>query len=331
MGMTNKENFLALLNGEPVDRIPTDLCVKLINTHLIPDNIARGSVRETHDVTPDPAGAQDAFGVWWVYEPEARGAMERPGDPFLMDDASDWREVITFPNPADWDWEAEAEANKEYVGDPDVLMKATIFTGFFERLISFMGFEDAAVAMIDEDQKEDVKELMMALADLYCTYIDYLQDYLNVGLIQLHDDWGSARSTFFSEDTVREIILPALKHVVDHAHERGVYIEFHSCGMIGDFVPVMIDAGCDMWEGQPINDKAALVEKYGDKLIIEVEAPQLGPDATREEMEAAADEFVATHIFPDKPIGYSHYTFESGAPMELYDIIDEKANAKLGR
>ncbi|MBR6653454.1 MAG: hypothetical protein IKL27_01845, partial [Oscillospiraceae bacterium] len=68
-------------------------------------------------------------------------------------------------------------------------------------------------------------------------------------------------------------------------------------------VPCMIEAGVDIWSGQPMNDRVMLLEKYGDniKLNLSPNAPMSFPK-TPEEAEAAAkaydaalDEFMGTY------------------------------------
>jgi len=141
-------------------------------------------------------------------------------------------------------------------------------TGFFERLISLMDFDKAAVAMIDDEQKDAVKALFNRLADLY---IDMLQRYKKAYdpvIFCLHDDWGSQRSPFFSLSTVMEMIVPALSRVVRAAQDAGMFFDMHSCGKNELLVPAYIEAGADLWSGQSMNDKAMLYEKYGDKIIL---------------------------------------------------------------
>jgi len=66
----------------------------------------------------------------------------------------------------------------------------------------------------------------------------------------------------------------------------------------------MIAEGVDIWCPQSMNDMKMLNEKYGDKIIIGVIPPAVAPDASAEELEAAAAAFVAEYAptFQEKPI-----------------------------
>lgn len=63
------------------------------------------------------------------------------------------------------------------------------------------------------------------------------------------------------------MLLPHYQRMNKAAHEMGLLMNFHSCGSVSNQIPNFIDAGFDYWEGQDAcNDKAAIMEAYGDKL-----------------------------------------------------------------
>ena len=198
-----------------------------------------------------------------------------------MEEACEWKEKVVFPDMSAWDWEECAARNKPLLSQGKMI-KTPVYTGFFERLVSFMDMEGALVALIDEEQQDDVKELFDRLADFYIEYIVNMKKYFDIDIVWFHDDWGSQRAPMFSYDTVEEMILPALKKVVAGVHESGVIFEFHSCGMIEPLVPLIAEAGADLWDGQIMNDKATLSKTYRGKLGIEVESP-IQPDMSDEE------------------------------------------------
>ena len=62
---------------------------------------------------------------------------------------------------------------------------------------------------------------------------------LGIDHLFFHDDWGTQLAPFFSLDTCREMLVPA-----------------------------MVEANMDAWCGQPMCDKFALWDNYGDKIAI---------------------------------------------------------------
>ena len=254
----------------------------------IPDNVARGFVMDGRPFEGE-YGGKDIFGVEWVYVPVARGSMEKPGTR-LVADIEEWEKDVAFPDPTALDWEKIAEGARKVIS-PDKITSTMVYTGFFERLISFIGFEDAAVALIDEDQKEAVHRLFDRLCGYYDTLFRYMRKYMQLEYVLFHDDWGAQRGPFFSEATCREMLLPYLKRVVESAHANGIIFNFHCCGKVEQFVPMMIEVGVDAWDGQTINDIWGLYHTYGDKLNLTWNEKVL--DISKEDAEKWTDEIVS--------------------------------------
>ena len=103
---------------------------------------------------------------------------------------------------------------------------------------------------------------------------------------------GTQISSFMSPDTFEEVLLPHYRRMNDAAHEMGLLVNFHSCGCVGNQIENFIKAGFDYWEGQDAcNDKAALMETYGDQLgQVSVFMPE--PELSDEEFVAAIEKRV---------------------------------------
>ncbi|MCF0142526.1 MAG: hypothetical protein HUJ75_04035, partial [Parasporobacterium sp.] len=163
-----------------------------------------------------------------------------------------------------------------------------------ERLISFVDMADALFFLIDEDAQPAVHRLFDKLADFYDGLFKHLSESIKPDLIWFHDDWGSQRAPLFSLDLCREMLVPYIKRVVDSAHKYGMGFEFHSCGHLELLVPAMIEAGCDIWQGQSMNDKAKLFREYGDDIKMSVGFPTLPEDATEAQIDDAVGAFLDT-------------------------------------
>lgn len=279
--LTPRENFLNFLNNKPCEWTPTSADILTFRPAFYPDHLARGMVAQQEPFTGG-FGGLDILGCEWEFEELVGGSMETG---VLMDSIEQWEDVVKWPDLDSWDWEGFREANREYL-NTDKLIQTTIYTGYFERLIAFVGFEKAAVALIDEDQQPYVEKLFDKLTDLYIDVIDRFHRYFNVELVEIHDDWGNQRSLMFSVDTHEEMIAPYIKRLVEAAHAMGVYMEQHSCGKIEKLIPNLIATGMDTWRGQAINDKKMLVDNYGDvfKFGVEVRPKEAVDDATAMEL-----------------------------------------------
>lgn len=257
--MTPRDNFLRFLSGETYGWVPSNMDMLQFRPAFIPDHAARGFVVQQRPYE-GPLGGKDLLGVEWLYQAAVGGSMETAP---LFEDIEDWEEKVVFPELEAMDWEACARENADYLKS-DKLIATTLYTGYFERLISFVGFENAAMALIDEEQQEAVSALFDKLTDFYIRYIKLLRKHFGVDIVEIHDDWGTQISTMFSPDTHSEMILPYMKRLVEAAHAEGVFIEQHSCGKIDELVPNIIASGVDTWKGQPVVDAFGLAEKYGD-------------------------------------------------------------------
>lgn len=300
--VTMGEAFIAAVRDrKPIWEI-SGIESQIFTPRLIPDNVARALVFEAKpfDALKD-GGGKDMFGIDWEYIPVAGGSMVRPGKPF-MDDMNDWEDKIVWPDVDSWDWEGSAKENKDYVSTGKNI-QVWFQTGWFERIISFMEFEGAIMALFDEDQQDAIHAFFDKLSDLYINIIDHFVKYFpQVTSFYMHDDWGSQKETFFSPALVEEMIVPHMKKVTDHIHKIGRCAELHSCGQIMKQVPNMIKAGWDTWSGQVMNDTQAIYEQYGDKIVIGVIPEQFDPETTsEEEQRRLAREFAEKFCDPKKP------------------------------
>lgn len=316
--VTEREAYLNMLAGNPAWVLTGDEVQRFFPS-IIPDNIARGFVAENGSFDPlKDAGGKDMFGVKWIYVPTAGGSMEDPNEDHLLEDTNDWREVIVFPDVGSWDWAGSAEKNKDYLAD-DKIVLPWIFTGWFERLVSFMGFENAAIALLDEDQRDALVELMDALSDVYIDIINHFVKYYgHVDGIFIHDDWGSQQAPFFSRAIAAEVFVPAMKKVTNHVHDLGMFAELHSCGNHGaQQIENIVTAGWDAWMPQTMNDIDALWQEWGDRILL---SPQISSNLDKlsiEEALAAIDWFVERYCTaPGKPV-YLHMSDKAFLVPEL--------------
>jgi len=157
--------------------------------------------------------------------------------------------------------------------------------------------EGAAVALIDEDQKEAVKSFFDRYTDLLIDYISRVKKSCpNIHCVLLHDDWGHSTGAFFSLETCREMIVPYLRRLIDYVHSEDMFFELHSCGKGQTLVPAMIEAGVDLWCPQLINDLDMLTETYKDEPIwFGLSDLQFKPDATDEEVREATTAWFNKH------------------------------------
>ena len=325
--ITAKENLLRLYQGKTPMWTPFAFGESnMVMVDCDPENVARNPV--------DPPARIDGWGVEWQFVPIAGGAMVKPGKP-MVTDIDEWeKQVKSIPDPDTWDWEGCYERAKANF-DPDRAIYIAVGGCMFERFIALMDFENAAISLIDDEQKEAAHRLLRTITDIHKKFYKHCHDVFHADIVNFNDDWGSQRAEFFSVDTAREMLLPYVKELCDYVHSLGMYWDLHCCGFVENFVPIFIDAGYDSWGGQPLNDKWKLKQMYGDKMLFTGHI-QISKDASEEEQDRVIKEFFETmgadnRCFVDVgfeiPDGFKNKVYE--ASRRNYDRLVAEGKAIL--
>ena len=214
------------------------------------------------------SGGYDSFGVKWVPNPSFDSIPAFPEHgAYRLKSISDWRE-LHWPDVDSWGWEQAAE---EY-SVQDVSRPNAVFyvCGLFERMISLLGYENAAISFYMDPQ--NTHAFIDRLLEHNLNVFEHFQKYLKMELMLFSDDWGTQLHTTFSKKILEEFIMAHYATLVKWCHDRGIRFMHHCCGEVTSFVPYMIDAGTDSWEMnfeavEPHLDEC--VEKYGDKILFD--------------------------------------------------------------
>ena len=213
----------------------------------------------------------------------------------------------SYPNPS----------NDAYMDTPQA-NELCLLDGFWERLISLMDVSGAAIALVDEDQKDALHAFFDRYADHMIKCIRRVKQVIPLDGVLIHDDWGTQNRPFFSLETAREMFLTYLKRVVDYIHSEGMFYEQHSRGNCTQLVPVYMEAGVDLWTPQLMNDLDGILKVCrGSKLHLGMPCP-VGPDASEEEARQAARAWFEK--YRDKQVTISPMASSPFFMEELYRI-----------
>jgi len=256
--LSTKDNLLLLLNHEIPEYIPDyDIFWGIMGS---PPFLMK-------EANPDMSGV-DWFGVEWVVEDNpTKAAIPKPWD-FILKDITKWRDVIKVPDFSDFDWEAAAKAAREMT-PPHLPFAGGVgpSVGYFESLVSFMGFDEGLIACMEEP--EEVKALMEYLSDwavdLNKKYIYYYKpDYAWFG-----DDIAHERAPFLPLEKFQYLFAPYWRRFCELYVEAGIPIVHHNCGFFEPYLDELVDMGVDAWEPVQIaNDTYRIKEKFGNKLAV---------------------------------------------------------------
>ncbi len=247
------ENYIRCVKGEQPWWMPA---------YSVESNIIWPDTMEEHPV-PEFDGF-DWWGVDWVMVEAAGGMITRPGS-WIITDFARWKEQVEWPDLSVVDFAADGKKIQAAL-DPDRPHIYECVEGIFERLHEMLPFDESLLAFYEEP--EALEEFFQKMADYKIESCGKIFEYYGrVDGVLYHDDWGTQRGGFFSNEMFRRQIMPATSRFLKYVKEQGKFIELHSCGKNIQYVPEMIEMGIDMWTPQEgINEPDFLYETYGDKM-----------------------------------------------------------------
>ena len=248
-----KENALEVLNWGHPEYVPlTSVCNPMMISLAV--------------MTEEPFfGGKDCYGVNW--ELNSSGAIPAHDRP-IYESITDWESFLHLPDPDSFDFKAAAEFDLRGVDRDKQLVNIMYPCGLFERMVTFLGFENTLCDLVMEPEAS--KDYMYEVGKFKAAVIERAIDAYKPDMVTYADDMATARAPFMSMDVYREVIKPAHRLIADAITGKDVIFCQHICGKAEDFMPDLIDMGCKMWSSaQTMNDIKAVQEKYRGKLVIE--------------------------------------------------------------
>ena len=265
--MTERENALRALKRQNPEWVPCQWeAISYIDPSVLNDRVDDGT---------------DWFGVRWVdCVPDNIVPM--------MDDVTKWRDMIHFPDVEALDWEGAVKKDLDGVDREEKVVWVMLRVGLFERMHSFMGFENTLLSLYTEP--EALKDLIDAYAEYRYKIMEKVLEYYKPDVVSVHDDYGTQRALFMSPDSWREFFKGHLKRFADLLHSKGVMFALHCCGKVDTLVGEFIEIGVDIWDSvQCCNDLEWVVDTYGDKL-------SFTPGLDMQRMAVGTPEDVRVHV-----------------------------------
>jgi len=178
--------------------------------------------------------------------------------------------------------EAAAGAGKYVVG-PDPINS-------FERLRALMGFESLMIAAYTDKQRFET--LLDRLTDMTVDLVRRYAEIGNVHAFMSWDDWGLQTGLQIRPSQFREVFKPRYARIIDACHGHGMHYILHSCGVIWDIIPDLIEIGADVLQiDQPrLMGVERLANEFGGKVCfwncVDIQwssRPDVTPDEARRE------------------------------------------------
>lgn len=213
---------------------------------------------------------------WGVYQSIPKGAggshpVHGPGKTVITD-ITKWQDQLksippTFDIPsAEWD---PVRAQAKQIEESGKHVALWIAGGLFEKIHFLLGMDEALRAYYEHP--EEMHELVDFMTNWEIECIDKnMQEVDNISLLFHHDDWGTAINSFLDPQTHKDFFEKPYAKIYGHFKELGgEYVVHHSDSWAANLVPVMINAGVDVWQGAiDANDIPSVIDQYGDKIVI---------------------------------------------------------------
>ena len=246
--------------------------------------------RSSRDMAPSKGAAGvDWFGTNYIYSDTVGINMPAGG---VFESITEWREKLKFPDLKAIDWSHDADG---FVRDEEKALCARFSNGIFERLHAFEGFEQCLVDLLIEP--DECRDFFNRMADYKIELFNIHADLFPLDYLVAADDYGTARAPFFSTAVFEDLLLEPTRRFVQAVHERGCKFLAHCCGKVDVFIPYLVeDIGVDAVEIQPINDLKGIMQKYGDRLMLE--------------------------IMPDNEIVFDDETTDEQLIAHIHDLVD---------
>ena len=253
--LTPKENALRMIYDEKPEYIPmTFEAFRIIGMPLAPALEA-----------PLMQDGYDPFGVFWHVD--SLGGIP-DNSHFLFEDITEWKNHVKIPDLSGIDFKGIAEKELEGVDRNAQLLSYYHSTGIWERAVSFMGFENTMVVLLEEP--ECFHDLLDVLTKYKIEVAKNIIDAYHPDVYVDFNDVATARSLFMSPECYREMIKPHQKEFIDYILSRGVLFEQHCCGKCEDIIEDYVEMGAKLWHSaQSMNDLKGIGKKYKGKLTIE--------------------------------------------------------------
>ena len=288
--MNLKENYMRALNHQSTEFVPTFFTATR--------SVGFGANNGPWFEKGPEGGGIDGFGVCWVTPASGGGAPIPKPDEFILDDITQWKEVVKFPDLDSFDWEAAAAKEMEGCDREQSVVDYGCGNGIVERLAALMGFEGALYSLLAEP--EACNEFFTAVTDYKIKIAEMAAKYYAADVFTNYDDIATNQNTFMSPDTYRELVKPHHKRLNEAVRELGMIPIYHCCGKAETLIEDFIDTGAQAWTSvQPCNDIEALLKKYGDKITIIGGFDSNGrpgmPDADEDEVRAEVRRCIDTY------------------------------------
>jgi len=285
MPMTPRQRWLALLDGKPVDRIPTDyqatdeVTARLVRELGCADeealwrrlHVDKRVILEPAWQRPEgvPADA-DPWGIRYRKVAYGGGTYDEPAfHPLAEADSPQQVHAHRWPSPDEFDYTPIASATQAADGF------RPIHAGVYEPFLLYGYLRGLERAFEDLALRPELADAI--LGHLFDFHYEHHRRIFEAGrgridLTYVAEDLGSQTGPLMSLAMYRRFLLENQIKMADLARQRGVHVMYHTDGAARLFLPDLVDrVGIEIlnpiqWRC-PGMERAGLVRDFGERII----------------------------------------------------------------
>jgi len=178
------------------------------------------------------------------------------------------------------------------------------------------------------DYPDVVEDMVAHQARLSLALVDMAIEIGKPDALWYFSDLCYRNGMLFSPKIFREILLPHLKRVTEACHDRGLQTIFHCDGYVGEFIPLIIEAGFDAiqpLEARAGNDVRVYKPLYGDRITLFGNISVERLSGTLEEAEQEVATKVSVAAAGGRYIFHSDHSVPPSVPLENFRLAVETA------
>ncbi len=285
MPMTPRERWLALLNRQKPDRIPTDYWATDEVTHRLLKDLKCSDTEALYDklhidgvhtidakrtITHHPDDPEaDMWGLRRRAVSYGQGEYSEVVNHPLADITTvEQVHAFNWPSANDHDWE---EFARQVADIPD---HRAVRCGCYEPYLIYCAMRGMEQAMIDLLVEPEIAEAIFThLFDFHYRLNERMWDIADgrIDLTYVAEDLGSQTGLLMGLEQIRKFILPNQKKMADLARSHGIHVFYHTDGAARDVIPDLIEVtGIEVlnpiqWRC-PGMEREGLVRDFGDRI-----------------------------------------------------------------
>ena len=249
MNMNTRANTLAAIRHDPAVRVP-------VFDGTVWDAVHLGGNFKYESWT-------DHWGTVW--QAELPGMVPTDVGHPLSDITN--LDAYLFPNPAALTWTAADQRHLDALKKKDILVGGCHVKFVCERLCCLMGMDNFMIALYEEPER--LQKLLDGIVAYNRACIRRLLD-LGIDTLHVSEDLGIQQDLMISPELFRRFLLPAYEACFEEVKQRGVIIDFHSCGAVEKIIPDLIAVGVDILNPVQVtaNDRRRVKEMVRGKMAV---------------------------------------------------------------